>query len=223
MSIIRLRKIAEQLRSNAVAERDMARIKIEKITGKTIQKIVQTGTVRLPADHRIRILDNLNLFSDDDLVQFVTSVIADLNHITWPDIVTTAESRQSDADFIAETWSSIFGASPFPAAPKASAPVKPTSAKPRIVLKDELPDQAIGVPHVERTGTARNGSPYVVVTFRQLGNPGGDDIQPACSFMAFGRKWSQDITAAAESKTPVSFTIEPARNANFNPTIRKAA
>ena len=221
MSNARLLKIAEQLRSDALTERDLARVKIEQATGMTIQKIVKDGTTRLPFDVRLCILDNLNLFEDDDLVQFVTQQIASHNDVTWPMIVEAATNRKPDGDSIQDVWASIFGTSPFPTAPKA--PTRPKPPRPRVVLKDELPEQAIGVPHVEHSGTARNGSPYVVVTFDRIGNPQGDNLTPACSFMAFGKKWSSDITAAAESKTPVSFTIEPVRNANFNPTIRKAA
>ena len=223
MSIIRLRKIAEQLRSNALNEREMARITIEKSTGKTIQTLVRDGTVRLPADHRIRILDNLDLFEDDDLVQFVTDVISDLNHITWPIIIETAETRKSDSAWVQDNWDAIFGGNGFWNLNTKTAPTAaPKKPRPRCVSADELPAFASGTPHIQSSGTARNGQPFVIVSFHRL-KDFGNEIIPNCSFAAFGKKWVEELTSAENENSPIYFSIKPSNRQGLNPIIGKAA
>lgn len=223
MSNSRLLKLAEQLRSDCHAHRELASIKIQQSTNLTMTEIIEKGAkLRVPADRLNPILDNLYRFGDDELVQFVTETIADLSDVTWPDIVLAGSgmaptpSRKSQGI----TWEDIIN-DDFWNIGKATKPQpKPAAPKERRVLRNELPSYATGVPRVEMTGTARNGSPYAKVSFSTIAAH-GETMKPMCTFMAFGEPWVSDLIKAGKLELPISFMIETAKNPNFNPTIRK--
>ena len=223
MSNSRLIKLAEQLRSDCLAHRELASIKIQQKTGLTMTTIIEKGVrLRVPAQHRFAILDSINLYSDDELVQFVTDKIAGLSEVTWPDIVSAGAGVSPSPAMKSQgiTWEDIMKAD-FWSMGEATKP-KPAAPKERRVLKEELPSYAVGVPRVEMTGTARNGSPYAKVSFNTIAAY-GETMKPMCTFMAFGEKWVSDLVKAGNSAIPISFTIEPAKNPNFDPTLRKTA
>lgn len=225
MSNSRLLKLAEQLRSDCVAHRELASLKIQQSTGMTIHAIIKKGVRQCaPVETRNSILDNINLYSDDEAVQFVTDKIAGLSNVTWPDIVSAGAGVTPSPTMKSQgvTWQDIMNTEFWNMGPASKPAPKPAAPRERRVLKDELPSYGVGIPRVEMTGTARNGSPYAKVSFSTIAAY-GETMKPMCTFMAFGEKWVSELVKAGNSALPISFTIEPAKNPNFDPTLRKAA
>ena len=202
----KLGAIAQMLRSDCLNEREIAVRKIESMTGMSMKDIILTGSPRITrGDAAGWIMNHARIKSGDDMIIAVTSELSSIGS-DWNDLV-EAGSRQTTTAGASDAFEAMQGifdsfmANYHSSAAPAQAKAEP--ARPVRVGSADLPAYAVGVPYISRSGVAKTGNAYAIVSFSQFTGPGDTAMKPIIEFIAFGDEWVEEIRQAEEEGSEI--------------------